>query len=88
MDEAPNRLDTMIEQLSQDIRWHIEQPLIRLREAVAHLRQAGHFDEALESRTLAELEGIIHRERLHRKSRLTAAEQIDHLAAQLLKEAP
>lgn len=87
MDEAPNRLDRMIEELAQDIRWHIEQPLLRLRESVARLRTLGRFDEALEARVLAELEGIMHRERIHRKTRLTAAEQIDHLAAEVMKEA-
>lgn len=86
MANKPNRLDAAIDRLEHQLKARIEHPLRRLREAIAAARERGRLDE---KRTLEEVENIRVRDRLSSNAQhLQAANEIDHLAKQLMEKAP
>ena len=86
MTELANRLETAIDALEAQLQDRIEQPLRRLRTAIAFQRERGGFNESV---LLEEIEKIAQRDRLdHQAMMLDAASEIDHLAERLMKYPP
>ena len=86
MDEIPNRLDAALNKLEEVVKTRISQPMGHLRQIIQWRRERGGFDE---DKLAVEIEKIAFRD-LGQQSRraLSVGDEIETLAALLMKEAP
>ena len=83
---APNRLDAALNRLEEVVKTRIMQPMSHLRQVIKWRREQGGFDE---DKVAVVIEEIAFRD-LGTESRreLSAGDEIESLAARLMKEAP
>ena len=85
-DEIPNRLDAALNRLEAVVKARIEQPMGHLRQVIKWRREHGGFNE---DPFTIEIEKIAFRD-LGTESRreLSVGDELETLAARLMKEAP
>ena len=85
-DEIPNRLDAALARLEEVVKTRIMQPMSHLRQVIKWRREQGGFDE---DHIAIEIEKIAFRDLGQELRRgLSVGDEIESLAAQLMKEAP
>ena len=86
VDEVPNRLDAALNRLEEVVKTRISQPMSHLRHIIQWRRERGGFDE---NKLAVAIEDIAFRD-LGQESRraLSVGDEIETLAALLMKEAP
>jgi len=83
---APNRLDAALNRLEEVVKTRIEQPMKHLRHVINWRRGQGGFDE---DQIAVEIEKIAFRDLGQELRRgLSVGDEIESLAARLMKEAP
>ena len=82
-----NRLDAALNRLEQVVKARIEQPMKQLRQVIQWRREQGGFDE---DRVSVEIEQIAFRDLndTRRKDFINVGEEIEALAARIMKERP
>ncbi len=85
-DEIPNRLDAALARLEEVVKTRIEQPMGHLRQVIKWRREQGGFNEDVFA---VEIEKIAFRDLGQELRRvLSVGDELESLAARLMKEAP